>query len=341
MEEEILPHASHEGTLPLGDKSLRCAVLDNGIRILSMTSVFKAFDRPARGNARVINMPVFLDAKNLQPFIGQDLIDMIIPIHFVDLNGNRAYGYNALILPKLCKVYLDARATINPKSKNSILTKPQLPLARASEVLLIGLAGKGIESLIDKATGYENEKALAKREYYEYLEKLVLTDKAAKWIPTFPDDFFEMIFRFNNWTWNTITKNKKPSVIGHFINNYVYSRIAPGLLTELRIKNPVDPKTGNRPKKHHSWLTPDFGHPKLKEHLKAIDTLYRLSGNDKGVFEKLLDRAYPKYGQNLQILFPDTLEIPDKEDDNVKKKLTKFDQQLIGLLRTPPPNKEK
>ncbi|AKG07027.1 hypothetical protein AAX06_01195 [Moraxella bovoculi] len=36
-----------------------------------------ALGRPARGNARLINTPVFMDAKNLQPFINQELIQMI------------------------------------------------------------------------------------------------------------------------------------------------------------------------------------------------------------------------------------------------------------------------
>jgi hypothetical protein len=44
-------------------------------------AIFKAFDRPRRSNikvgSRVPNMPSFLDAESLQPFISEDLMNMI------------------------------------------------------------------------------------------------------------------------------------------------------------------------------------------------------------------------------------------------------------------------
>jgi hypothetical protein len=49
-----------------------------------MTSVFKAFDRVARSNARLINIPSFMDAKSLQPFISKDLERLIKPIEYLD-----------------------------------------------------------------------------------------------------------------------------------------------------------------------------------------------------------------------------------------------------------------
>ena len=39
------------------------AVLWNGQRIIKQAAVFKALDRPARGNSRVIGIPTFMDAK--------------------------------------------------------------------------------------------------------------------------------------------------------------------------------------------------------------------------------------------------------------------------------------
>ncbi len=51
----------------------------------------------------------------------------------------------------LCKVYLDAR-------ENKVLKTQQLPLARASEILLLGLSNIGITALIDEATGYQYER---------------------------------------------------------------------------------------------------------------------------------------------------------------------------------------
>ena len=108
-------------------------------------------------------MPSFIDANNLQPFVGDDLKGVLNQIDFIDKNGKEDSAYNALILPLLCKVYLDARA-------DKVLKTQQQPLARASEILLIGLSNIGIISLIDEATGYQYE-----RERFE-LQKILLVE---------------------------------------------------------------------------------------------------------------------------------------------------------------------
>lgn len=45
-----------------------------------------------------------------------------------------------------------------------------------------------------------------------------------------------------------------PRVMAHYTNNFVYERIAPGVLDELRKKNPTVPSTKRRKHKHHSSL---------------------------------------------------------------------------------------
>jgi hypothetical protein len=64
------------------------AKLENGNRIITQKGVFTALDRPVRGNTRVINVPSFLDANNLQPFVGEDLEGVLNQIDFLDKNGN-------------------------------------------------------------------------------------------------------------------------------------------------------------------------------------------------------------------------------------------------------------
>ncbi len=95
--------------------------------------------------------------------MGDDLKGVLNQIDFIDKNGKEDSAYNALILPLLCKVYLDARA-------DKVLKTQQQPLARASEILLIGLSNIGIISLIDEATGYQYE-----RERFE-LQKILLVE---------------------------------------------------------------------------------------------------------------------------------------------------------------------
>ena len=90
---------------------------------------------------------------------------------------------------------------------------------------------------------------------------------------------------------------KKPSIIGHYTNDIVYARLAPGVLDELKRINPTQPSTGRRKSTHHQWFTPDKGHPKLKEHLAAVIAIMKLSqnwnrfmGNPARVFQKENER---------------------------------------------------
>ena len=75
--------AKYEGTLNLGNALLDVAVLENGQRIIKQAAVFKALDRPARGNSRVIGIPTFMDAKNLQPYVNEDVRNVIKKVEYL------------------------------------------------------------------------------------------------------------------------------------------------------------------------------------------------------------------------------------------------------------------
>lgn len=295
MAEKKIIKATHEGDLPLGNITLNCAVLEDGTRVISRNAIFRAFGRTKRGRAigemREPNMPSFIDAKNLQPFVGDDLREGLKKMEFEDKNGKIADGYNALILPMLCKVYLDARATINPDTGKPILIRSQTPLARASEMLLISLSKVGIIALIDEATGYQEDRD--KTALREFLEKF-LKEERGKWIKTFPDEFFEAIFKMKGWDWQSAIKGQKPGVVGKYINNYVWARIAPGVLTELRRINPKD-EHGKRKGKNPQFIDVDFGHPKLKEHLNILTIFAKAAGYNWTNWERMLNRALPKF----------------------------------------------
>lgn len=77
--------ALYSAPLPIGDIELDCAVLEDGTRVLTATSVFDAFDRPRKGmNTRLeiegTKLPPFIAAKKLEPFIDQGVIERTIPI---------------------------------------------------------------------------------------------------------------------------------------------------------------------------------------------------------------------------------------------------------------------
>ena len=66
----------------------------------------------------MINTPVFMDAKNLQPFVSKDLRAVINKIPYQDKEGKLLEGYDATILPLVSDLYLAAREA--GQSKNLI-----------------------------------------------------------------------------------------------------------------------------------------------------------------------------------------------------------------------------
>jgi len=241
-----LQKSTHEGDLPLADTVLNVAVLEDGKRIINQAAVFKAFGRTKRGRAanetRVPNRPAFLDANNIQPYINKELEAVLETVAFVGLDGSEVEGYDALILPRICKVYLDAR-------EDEVLLARQLPLARASEILLLALADIGITALVDEATGYQYDR---KTDALRLLLSRYIEEGLQKWLLTFPDQFFAELDRlYGN---QTKKSGKRPQYYGHFINRYVYEPIESGFvknkLNELNIDD-----HGKRKARFHQWLT--------------------------------------------------------------------------------------
>jgi hypothetical protein len=335
MSKEKMPKAIHEGTIEIGDKKLGCAVLNDGTRIISRSAIFRAFGRTRRGRAkgeiRVLNVPAFLDAKNLQPFVGEDLIGVLKQIDYIDKKGKEDSGYDALILPMLCKVYLDARATKSPETGRSILTKSQEPLARASEILLLGLSNIGIIALVDEATGYQYER---ERDELQQILKAYISEELLKWTKTFPDVYYKEIFRLNGWDFTVQNIKKRPGVVGKWTNKIIYEQLPKGVLTELKKNTPKSP-AGNYTARFFQSLTSDIGNPHLQNQLNSVITLMQVSDNWKHFiqqFNKLVDR---RRGQ-LELKFED-LEPP--KEIKPKRQNKGFDLVLSALLSVPPPKK--
>ncbi len=164
--------------------------------------------------------------------------------------------------------------------------------------LVRGFATVGIIALVDEATGYQRIRA--ERALTDIIEKFIAKE-LQPWTKTFPYEFYEQIFRLKGWSGPDGVK--RPSVIGRYTNEIVYNRLDPAVLEELRKKNPIMP-SGNRRHRHHQYLTPDLGHPKLKEHLAAVTALMRASSN-WDAFQRNLNRAFPQKYQQLELLLED------------------------------------
>jgi hypothetical protein len=281
-----IPKATHEDRpIKIGDLEIPCAVLEGEIRVISERAVTKALGGK-RGGAHWLrmkeggaNLPVYLSANNLKPFISNDLMMALSPLIYQPKTGGKANGLRAELLPKICNVFLKARDA-------DALHFKQIPLALQADILIRGLAEVGIIALVDEATGFQQDRQ--KAALAEILEKFVAKEIRA-WATTFPLEFYEHIYRLNGWPFDPL-KTKRPSVIGHYTNNLVYRRLAPGVLKELQAKNPVI--EGRRKHKNFQWLTGDIGHPKLLAHLEGLKIIMRES-NSWDELNAKAERHYP------------------------------------------------
>ena len=307
MDESTRPLDVIAGTpdtpLVIGDIKIPCYVLEGETRVISQGGFLKAIGRAekAKGGQGATKrgsttLPSFLAAKNLLPFIPEDLVGATTPIPFrLTDNGDSpvsGFGYRAILLPKVCEVYLAARTA------GKLLPRQQHIAARA-EILIRALAAVGIVALIDEATGYERIRA--ERALATILEKFIAKE-FRPWTRTFPFEFYQQIFRLRDWG-SPAEGVQRPSVIGHYTNDFVYARIAPGILEELQELNPILPQ-GWRKERHHQWFTSDFGHPKLKEHLAAVVALMR-AASTWTAFKNNLDRAFPRINTTIPLPLDD------------------------------------
>jgi len=302
MNKKKIPEALYEGVLEIGDAKIPCAVLNEGTRVLTQTEMLTALGRSprpkGRGSRAVDELPPFLATKSLQPFIDEDLRESTKPIEFKPLKGDpdrRSIGYQAETLPKICEAMLQARDA-------GALHATQVPLAKKAEILMRGLAHVGIIALVDEATGFQE---IRDRIALQKILDKYLTDEWAKWTKTFPDEFYTQLFRLKGIPYPPPGKHKnwRPGYVGHWTNDIVYSRLAPGVLKELKKLNPRTEK-GYRKRKYFQHLTQDYGTPALHEHLSNAIFLMRGCRNWDD-FQRRLEAAAPKQGDTIPLPLDD------------------------------------
>jgi hypothetical protein len=300
-----LPTATHESKDPLriGDMELSCAVLRNKTRIITQASFLRALGRsrsPKAGTgvySTVDELPFFLQADALRPFISDELLVSTNPIFYRSLTGGRGVGYNALLLRQVAEVYLKFR-------DHQLVTKGKIPsryegIIRAADILIRGLADVGIVALVDAATGFERDRARTDLE--DILEQFIAKE-LRPWVKTFPDEFYENLFRLRglNFPKDSVAR---PQYFGHLTNDIVYRRLAPGVLTELKRTMPkrADGRIrGTFPQK----LTENIGYRNLLQHLGSVVTLMKLSKDgDYDGFLTFLDQIHPRYGETGYLRF--------------------------------------
>ena len=293
-----IPKATHIGEINIGNIRIPCAVLEDGTRVLSEHGITNALlgsrsgyskrrTRQSKKNTGA-PLPLFLAPHNLKPFINKELTDGPLSRLEYKQRDRTVSGFRAEILPDVCDVWLQARDA-------GALQTQQMDKVLKAEMLMRGLAHIGITALIDEATGYQEVRD--RKALQDILDRYLLAEHA-KWAKRFPDEFYREIFRIRGWQWQGMKVNR-PQVVGHYTNDIVWDRLAPGVRKELEKLNPPV-KTGSRAAKHHQHLTPDVGHPALQRHLVGVMAVMR--GSLKwDQFMRSLQRAYPKINVTTQV----------------------------------------
>jgi len=288
---------SPDRPLKIGDIEIPAFVLEDETRVLTQNGLQVGIGMSLSGSAlagvrRLTRLIERFSAK--MPELNVLLARIEKPIEFKPPWGGRtAFGYEATILADICEAVLAAR-------KAGLLHPQQIHLAEQCEILMRGFARVGIIALVDEATGYQQLRA---RTALENILKRYISEDLQRWVKTFDDDFYIQLFRLRNWDFMGI--NKRPGVAGRITIDIVYQRLAPNVLEELQRRADRDNK--HRLKhKLFQHLTPEEGHPKLREHLAAVIALMK-AAPDWRRFYSSINRALPRYDTTLPMLmeFPD------------------------------------
>jgi hypothetical protein len=280
--------------LRIGNVEIPCYVLADGRRVLAQRGLNLGIglsEGGGRGGERKLAvLMAFLEERGVNT---RGLIARAnAPFRFIPPHGgNQADGYEASILTDICAVLIEA-------GLQGKLHARQTHLAERAALLQHGFAEVGINALVDEATGYQEHRArdaLAK-----ILERFV-EKELRPWVRTFPPEYYKQIYRLSGWDYDP-ERNLHPGVMGHWTNNIVYRRLAPGVLSELRKLVKKDDK-GRLKAKLFQGLTEDFGHPRLREHLAGVVMLMKYS-DSWDTFWQRLDHEYPQFGDTIMLPFP-------------------------------------
>lgn len=288
-------YGSDKTPLHFGNLDIPCYVLEDGTRVLSGRGIQKAIGSTSPSGAwlsRFVNSGILSDKFSAGENSVQERINN--PIKFARNNAGGSQsttnGYEATLLIDICSEIIDANRAGEFNDEN---------IVRCADIIIRAVAKTGIIALIDEATGYKFAKEQAKDELQKFLRTFI-NEEASKWVKTFPDRFFEDLYRMKGWTWTT--SSKRPGVVGKIINDLLYERLGPSLREELERVNPKN-ENGNRSKRHHQFLT-EVGKPRLLERFEGLHSLAVIADFKWERFMHFVDKTYPKQ-YNIPSLFDD------------------------------------
>lgn len=298
----IVRVAEYRGEINLGGVTLGCAVLDDGMRVISERSVSEALQHDRTGTdykrkrrdqaASGTSLPVFV-SQAVMPFLSKEAqAKLTVPIRYQVIKGFGipAIGVDSTLLADVCDAYILAFDA-------GLLPLEEHGKAHAAKVLMRALARVALAALIDEATGFQIAR---EKDELQKLLAVYVAEEHRPWIKKFPDEFWIQLFRLRNVKTDDI--RKRPKYFGKLTNDVVYRRLVPGLLPKLDTLNPRS-EMGRRARAHHQFLA-DEGEKHFATHMAGLVYLMKSSSNWPE-FIVALNRAAP--------IQDDVLDAPENE----------------------------
>lgn len=285
-------HGSADHPLKFGDTEIQCYVVEGDRRVIVQRAMQTGIGMSTSGGSG--------GAHRLAQFIeglaekGIDCSDLAVRIRNPILfrppgSGKPAYGYEATILADVCDAVLAAR-------EKDVLLPQQAHIAAQCEILVRGFARVGIIALVDEATGFQKDRA---RDALAKILEAFVAKELQPWVKTFPSDFYEQMFRLRGLPYPNQSV-RRPQYFGHLTNDVIYRRLAPKVWEEIKSQQEKDKHEGKKTGRLHQRLTPDMGHPKLRDLLTSVTTVMKLSDRWDD-FKSKLDRVHPPYNDTIPL----------------------------------------
>jgi hypothetical protein len=275
----------NSGVLDIAGYKVRCAVLNNGKRVVFQREIVGLLTGNLKGG-----LSRYFAAKSLQPFVPAKFKGPLEDAVFVfPYNRSMAQGFEGIDLIDICDMYLKARQARDENGR-SILQSSQQKLAAQAEIITRAFAKVGITAAIDEATGFQKQKD----EYQKLLSKYIAED-LQPWIKTFGDNFYFQIYRLKGWDWSRHITDKKnhPWEAAKITNRIIYEKLPDGVLDKLRELSPRTAK-GHRTHKLFRHLSPNAGYVHLVKHM----------GHTEAIMERHADGDWQKALHEIDTRFP-------------------------------------
>lgn len=269
-----MPHSLLRGTLPMGDVTFECHVLNDAehSRVLTAGEVVRALtgrtSRPGSLNQYLERIPGY----NPDALKGRTIQFRLPGL------PKPAIGYEATLLVEICEMYLDAREA-------GALRPSQMKIAAMAEIIMRACAKVGIIALVDEATGYQK---IRKQQALQIKLQAFIADELQEWVKVFPDEFWLELARLEGVRYSP---RNRPIRWGKYVMAFVYDAIDGDVGQKLREINP-----GPRHRKnHHQWLK-SYGKEAVHRQIGSVIAIMKLC-EDMPDFRRKFDRVFSKQQQ--------------------------------------------